>query len=1112
MVNEDYVFSITPSVATNVRISLSNTELVTQAPIAINATIGLFILNGCPDAPSTSCVASVDDEVANPEISLVSLTAGTTYYIVVSSSNDNLFVQEFATHVNFDITIDEVFNNDAGITAISPISSACGLTDEEISCTIRNFGVNSISSLNIGFTVDGSNEIIENFSGTILPNGTANYTFTATADISEAGFHTIEVYTMLEGDQNPTNDISETGVTNSAVVDVFPFQESFESDFGEFYAEGTNSSWEVGSPAPTDTAVINYAADGNRFAVTNLAGAANNGEDSYLYSPCFDLTNIIVPTLKFSIWTELGAIAGLGGTATIEASTNGGISYNTPLLTWDNTTGDWEQIELEIESLAGEPTVRFRIHYTAGFLASEGVAIDNFILKDENQFDASVGGLILPIGACGLSDSELVKLRIINYGAAPIENIPITYSLDSGLTWLPSPEMVAGPIAPGDSVGFTFNATADMSTPGSYQLSVKTMLATDEETDNDRRDFEIINTLSVDEIPYIEDFETANHGWVGSANSSWERGIPYDTLVINFAYSGDYVMATNPEGNTNFNENSQLISPCFDFSGLNGIQLSIAVWYETGFLPATISFEGSDDGGDTWFVIDNSWSGSSGSWIEYTYALEEFANIPNAKLRITYASQLLPAEGIAIDYIRINPLPANDIGVTQLIGPTSTCGLSSDENIQIEITNFGTATQTNFPLKFSINEGDTWITQNYLLQLASNQTAVFTFSSPVNFSTPGEYNVWVTTVLTGDENTSNDTLYTVIANTENVSEFPYQETFETVENGWFAYGSSSSLELGEPSATLINTAGEGDQSWVTNLTGNHNSGEISYLQGPCFDFSNMINPMIKAIVAYETSPLMSGFFAEYSTNGGVTWDTISNGGGGANWYGDALIPGFGSTWNGSSAGWIYVSTNLPELAGLNNVQLRFTFDSGTLPFGQSEGVGIDDINIYDCDNLPLADFEYSIDGTTVTFDNLSENGNSYVWNFGDNDIVPTTSEEESPVFEYTQPGQYTVTLTVTNECGSDELTLIIDVATSKTSFGTQHISLFPNPVSNELFINIGKNESSLIRIITIGGETIYETNSNTNICKISTENLPSGIYFAAIQTNSGLSYIRFIKQ
>lgn len=62
---------------------------------------------------------------------------------------------------------------------------------------------------------------------------------------------------------------------------------------------------------------------------------------------------------------------------------------------------------------------------------------------------------------------------------------------------------------------------------------------------------------------------------------------------------------------------------------------------------------------------------------------------------------------------------------------------------------------------------------------------------------------------------------------------------------------------------------------------------------------------------------------------------------------------------------------------------------------------------------PKADFEYAIDGLTVTFTDKSENATSYKWDFGDGESAKTAS----PTHEYLAGGSYTVTLTVANADG-----------------------------------------------------------------------------------------------
>ncbi|PWW20123.1 MULTISPECIES: PKD domain-containing protein [unclassified Chryseobacterium] len=104
-------------------------------------------------------------------------------------------------------------------------------------------------------------------------------------------------------------------------------------------------------------------------------------------------------------------------------------------------------------------------------------------------------------------------------------------------------------------------------------------------------------------------------------------------------------------------------------------------------------------------------------------------------------------------------------------------------------------------------------------------------------------------------------------------------------------------------------------------------------------------------------------------------------------------------------------------AGNGSLQAVITYNDGTV---ETQTICIEKIN------RPIAKFEllnldYTVcNNTTVYFDNLSEqNGGSdivnYFWQFGDGTTSTSTAFEPSHI--YTNPGNYTIQLTVTNKCG-----------------------------------------------------------------------------------------------
>ncbi len=80
------------------------------------------------------------------------------------------------------------------------------------------------------------------------------------------------------------------------------------------------------------------------------------------------------------------------------------------------------------------------------------------------------------------------------------------------------------------------------------------------------------------------------------------------------------------------------------------------------------------------------------------------------------------------------------------------------------------------------------------------------------------------------------------------------------------------------------------------------------------------------------------------------------------------------------------------------------------------------------EGLPSANFSAEVSGGLVRFKNLSGAATSILWDFGDG----TTSTEQNPTHVFYDDGNFTVTLTATNQCGgrSFSTTYAIDAATT----------------------------------------------------------------------------------
>ena len=79
-------------------------------------------------------------------------------------------------------------------------------------------------------------------------------------------------------------------------------------------------------------------------------------------------------------------------------------------------------------------------------------------------------------------------------------------------------------------------------------------------------------------------------------------------------------------------------------------------------------------------------------------------------------------------------------------------------------------------------------------------------------------------------------------------------------------------------------------------------------------------------------------------------------------------------------------------------------------------------------NVPVANFSYGVNNLTVSFNNSSLGGTTYLWNFGDG----STSTQQSPSHTYIMGGTYTVTMSVTNTCGTTTSTQQVALISAPT--------------------------------------------------------------------------------
>ena len=106
---------------------------------------------------------------------------------------------------------------------------------------------------------------------------------------------------------------------------------------------------------------------------------------------------------------------------------------------------------------------------------------------------------------------------------------------------------------------------------------------------------------------------------------------------------------------------------------------------------------------------------------------------------------------------QIAPNFSNDVGIISIDNP-NTGILTSTESITVTIRNFGLNAASGFDVSYQINGGAT-VTETYSGSIASNESVQYTFTTTADVSTEGQtYTIVASTALTGDEDTSSDSM------------------------------------------------------------------------------------------------------------------------------------------------------------------------------------------------------------------------------------------------------------------------------------------------------------------------------------------------------------------
>lgn len=167
-------------------------------------------------------------------------------------------------------------------------------------------------------------------------------------------------------------------------------------------------------------------------------------------------------------------------------------------------------------------------------------------------------------------------------------------------------------------------------------------------------------------------------------------------------------------------------------------------------------------------------------------------------------------------------------------------------------------------------------------------------------------------------------------------------------------------------------------------------------------------------------------------------------------------------------------------------------------------------------DVPQPSFTYSqTNGFNIEFTNTTNFGTSYLWTF----TPGNTSTQENPSFNFPFDATYPVTLTATNACGSNTIT--IDVIVEKLSVKNVDASLMtvsvqPNPTQGVTFIKGESNEPAVyqMNLYNAIGQRVLSENWSVQGAWTKTIDLtalPKGVYWINMESKKGSISRKLIK-
>ena len=173
------------------------------------------------------------------------------------------------------------------------------------------------------------------------------------------------------------------------------------------------------------------------------------------------------------------------------------------------------------------------------------------------------------------------------------------------------------------------------------------------------------------------------------------------------------------------------------------------------------------------------------------------------------------------------------------------------------------------------------------------------------------------------------------------------------------------------------------------------------------------------------------------------------------------------------------------------------------------GIGTIDITVMDAPTATGIYAQGTFPNIIFTVENPT-NANSYDWDFGDN--TTATNAPATVSHAYWAEGDYDVTVTLTNDCGTEVITETVTIqnTASINENEIEGLTVYPNPASEMVTIALPQGTLANTTIYSVDGAIVYTTDNFIGTTEINVQDWTKGVYFIHLNTDTKSSVIKLM--